>query len=84
MWTVYNHSMDLKVRPSELLGIDHPLHAYLFDNAILTFGRALRAELDSVQGKTSKEIETKQMRILYKWIPEASSERKYRDPAKDT
>jgi hypothetical protein len=45
-----------------------PYQAYCFDNAVSTFGVALDAELDSVEGKNSREITQKRDRILRKWL----------------
>jgi hypothetical protein len=42
--------------------------AFCFDSAVSTFGVALEAELDGVEGKTSKEINGRRDRILRKWL----------------
>jgi hypothetical protein len=38
------------------------------DNAVVHFGSALESELDSVEGKTSAEINKKRQRIMEKWL----------------
>jgi broad specificity phosphatase PhoE len=45
-----------------------PYMAYCFDNAVSTFGSALEADLDGIEGKTSKEINQKRDRTLRKWL----------------
>lgn len=50
------------------------------DRAVATFGNALSAELESVEGKNSRTIQSKRESILRKWIPEARETRKFRDP----
>lgn len=42
--------------------------AFCFDSAVSSFGRALEAELDSAEGKNSKEINRKRDRTLRKWL----------------
>lgn len=72
----------LRTRPSEVYKISDELAAYCFDRAVQTFGDALAAELQSVEGKNKREIERKRQRILSKWIPEskASGVSQFRDP----
>jgi hypothetical protein len=68
------------VRPSELLNINHGVRAFMIDNAVFVFGRALENELHGVDGKNKKEIERKSDRILRKWLPDSSIGRpRYRD-----
>jgi hypothetical protein len=45
-----------------------PYQAYCFDSAVATFGLALESELDSVEGKNSKELNAKRDRTLRKWL----------------
>lgn len=45
-----------------------PYAAFCFDQAVTTFGRALEAELDSVNEKTTKGTVRKRERILQKWL----------------
>lgn len=66
--------------PSELIHIEDPLDAFRFDRAVWTFGTALTAELNNCKGKTDKEIERKQERILRKWIPESAGPEKFAEP----
>lgn len=51
-----------------MYGIDGEIRAWCFDNAVMLFGRSLENELEAVEGKTSKEMETKRQRILAKWL----------------
>jgi hypothetical protein len=51
---------------------------YCFDRAVITFGAALEAELDSVEGRNAKAIQAKKSRLLSKWLDEAP---RFRDPA---
>jgi hypothetical protein len=45
-----------------------PYAAFCFDSAVATFGVALDAELDSIEGKTSKETNQKRDRTMRKWL----------------
>lgn len=82
LWQLFNLAKTWQTRPSQLLNIDNDWQAFCLDRAVATFGNALKAELDSVEGKNNKEIQRKRESILRKWIPEASSERKFADPGK--
>ena len=87
LWSAYTLAKTWKCRPSELYDVEDPYDAFRFDRAVAHFGDALSAELDKVEGKNNKEIEAKRLKILRKWIPEASTAtpgRKYRDPAKES
>lgn len=53
----------------------------MLDNAVFVFGATLSAELDNVDGKTAKEIETKRSRVLSKFLREPGT-RRFKDPAK--
>lgn len=41
---------------------------FCFDRAVITFGMALEAELDSVEGKNDKTINAKRSRMLDTWL----------------
>lgn len=41
---------------------------FCFDRAVITFGMALEAELDTVGGKNEKTINTKRSRMLDTWL----------------
>ncbi len=70
-------------RPSDLLDLQDPYDRFSFDRAVWHFGTALTSELNSVKGKTDREIERKQDRILKKWIPEsAPNAKQFREPPK--
>lgn len=63
---------EMRVRPSELITLEaDPLTVFCFDRAVTAFGEALLAELKDIDAKTKKEAQTKQKRILAKWLPEA-------------
>lgn len=54
----------------------------MLDNAVYTFGTALKNELAEVKGKNDKEIERKTKRILDKWLDDGVQRSRFRDPAK--
>jgi hypothetical protein len=71
LWQAWTLSQAIRSRPSDVFRIEEefgPYVAYCFDNAVVAFGRALEAELDSVEGKTGKEINRKRDRVLRKWL----------------
>lgn len=41
---------------------------FCFDRAVITFGMALEAELDSVEGKNDKAINAARSRMLDTWL----------------
>lgn len=63
------------IRPSELLGIDDPYEAYCLDEAVLSFGDGVRAELDKVKGKNQEQ---KRMMALRRML---GMKQKFADPA---
>lgn len=69
-----------KTRPSELLDLEDPHDAFRLDRAVWFFGSSLSAELQSVKGKTDREIERRQDRILQKWIPQTTAAKKFKEP----
>lgn len=79
MWSLYRTAKGFQVRPSELLAVQDRYAAYCLDTAVGEFGRALEAELKSVEGKNKKELQTKTQRILMRWLDE---EPRFRDPVK--
>lgn len=82
LWEAYLLAKAWRCRPSEIYAIEDELSSFCFDRAVNHFGGALEAELNSVEGKSSREIDSKRKRILQKWIPETSSSKpKFRDPA---
>lgn len=83
MWETYHLAKKAGISPSEFLGVNRkedPWVAYCLDRAVTTFGTAIVAELDAVEGKNKKEIETKRNRVLHRHFPSSSGAR-YRDPA---
>ena len=84
MWETFNLAKQARTSPSEIMGLDRekdPWVAYCIDRAVTTFGTAVQSELDSVEGKTSKEIEVKRQHVLNRFFPEAGG-RRYADPGK--
>lgn len=81
MWQLWQVSQAYNCRPSSLLGIEDPSDAFRLDRAVWYLGTELTGELNSVEGKTDKEVRRKQEMILRKWIPEAAETRQYADPA---
>lgn len=64
-----------------MYGITGAFRQYCFDRAVMTFGLALEAELDSLEGKTSKEVNAKRERLLNKWLDRPQ---RYRQPVAST
>jgi hypothetical protein len=52
----------------------------MLDNAVFVFGKNLSNTLEAVEGK-KREVEKKQALILRRWLPDAPSSQRYRDPA---
>lgn len=82
MWQLWNLAKTWNCRPSELINIDSDWTAFCFDRAIATFGNALNHELESVEGKNAKTVQSKREQVLRNWIPEARETRKFKDPGK--
>jgi hypothetical protein len=75
----------LRVRPSDLYGIDEELTAWCFDRAVLTFGNALESKLQIIarNSKKQKEADNKVQRELDKWLASADPKtdtRRFADP----
>ena len=60
-----------------MYAITGTFRAFCFDRAITTFGMALEAALDGVDGKSEKSINGKRQRLLDKWM---ERETRYRSP----
>lgn len=80
MWQLFNLAKTWNSRPSELLNIESDWTAFCLDRAIATFGNALKAELEGVEGKNAKTVQSKREQVLRNWIPEARATRKFKDP----
>lgn len=83
MWETYHLAKKAAISPSEYLGINRledPWVAYCLDRAVTTFGTAIVAELDAVEGRNKQEIETKRNRIINRYFPSSSGAR-HQDPA---
>lgn len=81
VWSLYNHAKTWGVRPSELLDLHDPYVAYCLDEAVATFGNGVVQELDSVEGKTSRDISRKRKAILGKLL-QLPDEMRFRAPPK--
>lgn len=57
-----------QARPSEMFAIKGDFRRYCFDNAVTTFGMALEAELDGIEGKTASQTAIKRSRLLDVWM----------------
>ncbi len=64
-----------------MYGITGEFRRFCFDQAVITFGRALEAELDSVKGKGDKGTTEKKQRVLAKWLDKPM---KFREPVATT
>ena len=77
----------MKVRPSELVLSEEcreeaPMLALSVDRAVVTFGDALRSELESAKGKNEQQVAGKRQQILMRWLPELrKTQKQFRDPA---
>lgn len=68
--------------PSSLLGLPTgSLAAYNFDSCVAVWGNFVEAELQKVEGKTSKEIERKQQSRLNTLLGNKEAKGQYADPA---
>lgn len=64
LWVLYVQAKEWVVRPSQLLGISDLYVAYCLDEACFTFGSYITGELEKVEGKKQKDVETKRKRLL--------------------
>jgi hypothetical protein len=78
VWQAYLLAQRMRARPSEVFNITGAFRQYCFDRAVITFGAALEAELDGVEGRNAKAIQGKKTRLLSKWLDEPV---RFRDPA---
>lgn len=75
VWQTHLIAKTYSVRPSELLGLEpRSLEAYCLDEAVATFGNALSAELEGVEGKTAAAIEARRNQILEQWLETSVSD----------
>lgn len=86
LWETFQLTKHYRCRASELLDIRDPWTAYQLDRAVYSFGSALSAELEGVEGKNKNEIERKRLRVITKWLPKAvdasgTSDGRFADPA---
>ena len=59
------------VRPSQWLGVEgDPWSSYCLDNAVMTFGRALEAEMaaKAAEAKDQSQASTRRMMVLGHWL----------------
>lgn len=84
MWDVYNLAKSTGRRPSEIIQLDpeeYPWQAFCLDKAVFNFGTAVSNDLQAVEGKTVKERESKQQRVMDRYFP-APGGKRFADPAK--
>lgn len=76
-------SQSLKSRPSDLLHIKNPTHAFCFDRAVWKFGATLDGQLEAISEKAKKPASAKarQQLLLTQWLAEPGAKGFYRDPA---
>lgn len=55
MWQLWRTASETHSRPSDLLCVEDRLTAYLFDSAVVTFGRALENALEEQVNQGSPE-----------------------------
>jgi hypothetical protein len=61
------------------MDIIDPYTAWCFDEAVFTWGSHVQAELDGVEGKTSRDVESKRKLIIRRMLgPEQQT--KFADP----
>jgi hypothetical protein len=65
-----------------MYGIEGKFRAFQFDSAVATFGRALNAALDAVEGKNNKAINAKRARLLDVWLERPLKYRSISAPSK--
>lgn len=81
LWEAWRLSQAYSTRPSAIYGITSYLDAFSFDRAVYRFGSFVDAELEGVEGKNKREIESKRLRVMQKYLPKAQSASNYADPA---
>ncbi len=77
LWQAYQLSKTMKARPSDVYGISGAFRRFCFDQAVVTFGLSLEAELDSIKAKDEKVVQTRRARTLAKWLDQPQ---KFRNP----
>lgn len=75
-------SQSYKKLPSELLFIETPFDAFCLNRAVWLFGSTVDGKMEAVEGKTSKEIQKKRLKVLNKYVPQAADASGFADPAK--
>lgn len=77
----WSMSQKMGVRPSDLFDIDHPLHRFFFDRAVVSFGTAFDADIEEAGHKTKTRGQAKQAvaRRVAVWL--GTDQGAYRDPA---
>lgn len=79
---LFNQATTWRVPPSDLLSIDDEYVAFCLNQAVFHIGITIKAELEGVEGKNSKEIEQKRSRIIDKYFSDEDTVAKgYADPA---
>jgi len=75
------------VRPSEVYGIRDEFRAFCFDRAVVTFGKAMEADIKEAVGKSKTQAGAKMAasRRISRWLdddPDKPLKGLYRDPAR--
>jgi hypothetical protein len=82
LWQAYNLSKTMRARPSDVYAISGAFRRFCFDQAVMTFGVSLEAELDSVkESKDPKQTAAKKSRIIDNWLGRPM---KFREPMATT
>ena len=81
MWELHTTAKTWSTRPSSLLEIKDPYTAYCVDEAVAAWGNFIENELASVEGKTSEEVERKQIARLDQLLGRQQAKGRFRDPA---
>lgn len=86
MWMLDKLATRYRVRPSELLDIEHPYDAYCLDEAVMTFCAGVEQKLEEVptpKGKRGSERRQRnQQRMLNRVLGiQEQDVKKFRDPA---
>lgn len=81
MWEAWKISKAFGVLPHVIYHVDDERDAFSFDRAVYLFGSSLEDALSAVEGKNNKEVETKRLRVLDKYLGSKSS-KKFADPGR--
>jgi hypothetical protein len=77
MWRLYLQAAQWRERPSALLDIEDPYHAFVLDEAVWELGSTIENEISKVEGKDARQIESRTKALLQKLLSGGSG---YREP----